>query len=100
TAQGKPVITSYIGGALEHLPEASRTAIPVASASVVFDVSLSLDRELGHRWHDPDLSAAVEAMQKLYRAGKKQNESARLPFDAATCGQKIASRLATLGGRA
>jgi glycosyltransferase involved in cell wall biosynthesis len=93
--QGKPIITSACGGPMDYLPENTRIAIPVVPASVVFDVYMALDREIGHRWHDPDLAEAAKAMQRLYKEGRGEKEKTILPFDAVSCGKRMAARLTT-----
>jgi glycosyltransferase involved in cell wall biosynthesis len=81
---GKPVITSNVGGVLEYLPEAARITVPVVEASAVFDVSPALDRETGHRWHDPDVAEAAKAMRELYEKGAEQSrQKISQPFNPA-----------------
>lgn len=98
-AAGTPLITSASGRVHEIAPRGSFYAIPVKTSSVVFDITPTLDRELGHHWLDPDVAEAARAMRDVFAnktaalsmAQKAVSLSSQL--SAATCGAVMKERL-------
>ncbi|HVY12297.1 MAG TPA: glycosyltransferase, partial [Alphaproteobacteria bacterium] len=94
--RGVPVIASDCGGAIAHIPPALKTLVPVAPCSAVFDANESMDRELGHHWHDPDLAAAAKAMRAAFEGGRRKKSptlAIATTFSPAACGERMAKRL-------
>ncbi|NDE89730.1 MAG: glycosyltransferase family 1 protein [Alphaproteobacteria bacterium] len=62
---GKPVILTKGSGPADYATEKTAALVECVECSVVYDAYEYLDRERGHRWHDPELSHAATLMQRM-----------------------------------
>lgn len=98
-AGGTPLIASASGRVHEIAPKGSFHAIPVQISSVVFDVTPTLDREVGHHWLDPDVAEAARAMRDVCanKAGAQnmaqKAASIATQLSVAACGAVMKERL-------
>lgn len=88
--RGRPVIAPAATHA--YLNKDAAFLVESVPCSVVFDAYHYLDREIGHKWVDPEIDSAVAAMRDVYenRSGAAQRGAAGQKLAESLCGAEAA----------
>lgn len=99
-AWGKPAITTNVGGQADYATPGHAHLVSSTPCSVVFDAYHFLDKEVGHRWVDPDIEEAAAAMQTVFKGGTAVEEKAqkakayvRAHYGAQACAERARARI-------
>jgi glycosyltransferase involved in cell wall biosynthesis len=99
-AWGKPVVTTAGGGHADYVSSATAQLVESVPCSVVFDAYHFLDKEVGHRWSDPDVETAAAGMRAIYADRKtalakaaEGQKQVRARYNDQACGPRMRARI-------
>lgn len=102
-AWGKPVVATGAGGHADFVNADNATLVSSVPCSVVFDAYHFLDKEVGHRWMDPDIEEAARAMQLVFTGSpeivektQRAKDTVRTQYSAQACAARAHTRIDTI----